>query len=300
LAAAQLHPRPSKEAATVTPGRGAAARAAERQQGPRGRYGILLLLLIVTYLLSAFTASSWIAVAQLMLFLATGLLALRSSELPRRRIHLIATLGIVGSAVSVGLAVARPNDAAVAAASIWTGLLLLATVIVIVRRILSFSTVTVQSIYGAISAYLILGLMFAAFYAAVALLHGGHFFADNRPGDSRLYQYFSFTTLTTLGYGDYTAAGSGGQAIAVMEAFTGQIFLATLVARLVAAFRGPVSPAAPGGSGYPPGSPPAEPGTAGPEPGRRPPASMRHGRQPRRPANPATRARWRRPPPGRP
>ena len=254
----------------------------------------------MTYLISAVTASSWIGVAQLVLFLATGLLALRSSELPRRRIRLIAALGIVGSGVSVGLAVTRPNDAAVAAASIWTGLLLLATVVVIVRRILSFSTVTVQSLYGAISAYLILGLMFAAFYAAAALLNGGHFFAGNRPGDSRLYQYFSFTTLTTLGYGDYTAAGSGGQAIAVMEAFTGQIFLATLVARLVAAFRGPVLPAAPADSGHPPDSPSSESGSAGPEPGCRRPGSMRPGRQPRRRPDPATRPRWRRPPPGHP
>jgi hypothetical protein len=45
-------------------------------------------------------------------------------------------------------------------------------------------------------------------------------------------------TLTTLGYGDFTAAASGGQAFAVIEAITGQIFLATLVARLVAGFRG--------------------------------------------------------------
>jgi ion channel len=121
--------------------------------------------------------------------------------------------------------------------SIWTGVLLLMTVVLIVRHVLSFDTVTMQSIYGAVSAYLILGLMFAAFFGAMYHLGGGHFFAHGQPASTKTFQYFSFTTLTTLGYGDYTAAGSGGRAVAVLEALTGQIFLATLVARLVAAFR---------------------------------------------------------------
>jgi len=222
---------------------------------------------------------------------------------------MIAAVGLTGSAVSIGLAVTRPSDAAVAAASIWTGVLLLATVVAIVRRVLSFATVTVQSIYAAISAYLILGLMFAAFYGADALLHGGHFFADGRAGDSKTYQYFSFTTLTTLGYGDFTAADNGGRAIAVMEALTGQIFLATLVARLVAAFRGPgTQQAAPADSGHPPDPPPSSrSGPAGPGPGgqplagqgrsRRPPASMRPGHQPRRSPDQAARGRRRGAPP---
>jgi hypothetical protein len=55
--------------------------------------------------------------------------------------------------------------------------------------------------------------------------------------NTQTFQYFSFTTLTTLGYGDFTAAGDGGRAVAVLEAIIGQMFLATLVARLVAGFR---------------------------------------------------------------
>ena len=100
-------------------------------------------------------------------------------------------------------------------------------------------TVTLQSIYGAVSAYLILGLMFAAFYSAMFHFGGDKFFAGGRPGTTQTFQYFSFTTLTTLGYGDFTAAQSSGQAVAVVEAITGQVFLATLVARLVASFRAP-------------------------------------------------------------
>ncbi|HEY1621529.1 MAG TPA: potassium channel family protein [Streptosporangiaceae bacterium] len=208
----------------------------------RGRYGVLLVLLVVTYLMSAFTSGDFVGVVQLGLFVLTAFLALRSSRVPRGRKLALAAVVLAGSGTAAGLAIARPSDQAVAAASIWTGVLLLVTVGTIVRRILLLSTVTMQAIYAVISAYLILGLMYAAFYAAVSLLHGGHFFADSQPGNSKTFQYFSFTTLTTLGYGDFTAAGNGGRAIAVLEALTGQVFLATLVARLVAAFRTPSRP----------------------------------------------------------
>jgi hypothetical protein len=226
-----------REAATDTETGDVSPRQPVSRREP-GRYGLLLLLLVATYLLSAFTSSYWVGAAQLLLFVVTGFLALRSSGLPRRRARLIAIGSLAGSAAAVGLSLTRPSDAAVAAASIWTGLLLLATVTIIVRRILSFDTVTIQSIFAAVSAYLIIGLMFAAFYAADYRLHHQHFFADHQhPSNTQTFQYFSFTTLTTLGYGDFTAAGNGGRAIAVLEALTGQVFLATLVARLVAAFR---------------------------------------------------------------
>jgi hypothetical protein len=218
--------------------------------------------------LSAFVTSTWINLAQLGLFIVTGLLALRSSSLPRRHVQVLCGVLLAGSAVAGALAVSRPSDGAVAAASIWTGFLLLVTVTVIVRRILSFATVTGQSIFGAVSAYLIIGFMFAAFYAAMGKLNGGQFFADGRPGNSETFQYFSFTTLTTLGYGDFTAAANDGRAIAVLEALTGQVFLATLVARLVSAFRGPRAPVpeAPGPTAAPEASPAAAP-LAAPGPG---------------------------------
>jgi hypothetical protein len=231
--------RSGEGVARVTRRRGWAARLRRHEPKTPGRYGLLLFLLIVTYLLSAFTSEYWVGGAQLALFGATGLLALRSSDLPRRRAWVIGSIGLVGSVAAVVLSITRPSDAAVGAASIWTGLLLLATVVVIVRRILSFDVVTIQSIFAAVSSYLLIGLMYAAFYAAIYRLHGNQFFAGHRPSNSQTFQYFSFTTLTTLGYGDFTAAGSGGRAIAMLEALSGQVFLATLVARLVAAFRAP-------------------------------------------------------------
>jgi ion channel len=224
------------------------ARRSRRASGPR--YGLLLLLLVATYLLSAFTSGSWVNGVQILAFVGTLLLALRSSLVPRSVARAGIAVLLSGSAVAVALALLSPSDAVLGAAQIWTGLVLLATVVVIVRRILADTSVTLQSIYAALAAYMIIGLMFAAWYAAMERLGTGPFFANNSPGNTQTFQYFSFTTLTTLGYGDFTAAGNAGRAVAVMEAMTGQVFLATLVARLVSAFR-PQRPDPPEG-GEPP------------------------------------------------
>src|SRR5215469_7910911 len=207
---------------------------------PPGRFGLLFLLLIVTYLMSALSKGRLVDGLQLVLFAAAALLALRNSSVSRAIVRLVLAVAIVGTAVMLGVSLSpATGGTGTGIANLWTGLVLLFAVVVIVHRVLSFSTVTVQSIYGALSAYLIIGLMFAAFYAAFYQLGGHVFFANGQPNTTQTFQYFSFTTLTTLGYGDFTALRNGARAVAVLEALTGQIFLATLVARLVAAYRGP-------------------------------------------------------------
>ena len=209
----------------------------EPAAAPVERYGLLLLLLIGTYLLSAFTTGQLVNAVQIVVFVGTLLLALRNLLVARWIARLMIGVVSIGSAVAFGLVIAQPSQAAVGAAQIWTGLILLTVVVVIIRRILASTSVTLQSIYGALSAYIVIGLMFAAFYGAMDRLGGVPFFANAQPDDTRTFQYFSFTTLTTLGYGDFTAASNAGRAVAVIEAMVGQIFLATLVARLVSAFR---------------------------------------------------------------
>ena len=206
-----------------------------------GRYGALLLLLIASYLLSAFLpAERWIGGLQVVLFTVVMILALRSSSVPRRGVRVLLFTAVAGVPVFFAISLSTATgDIGTGVANIWTGLVLLAAAVMIVRRVLTFGTVTLQSIFGAFSAYMIVGLMFASFFAAIYHFSGDVFFANNQPGNTQTFQYFSFTTLTTLGYGDFTAAKSSGQAVAVMEALTGQVFLATLVARLVAAFRTP-------------------------------------------------------------
>ncbi len=210
--------------------------------GPRPRRlertGVLLLILVFTYLLSAFTKGVLISTFQVLLFLAVVLISLRSGQLGPRAIRIATIVVLAGSVLAAVLELVDSKGPGAGVANVWTALILLLSAVLIVRRVLDRPDITLQSIYGAISAYLILGLMFAAVYAAMFHFGGDTFFANDRLGDTQTFQYFSFVTLTTLGYGDFTAAASGGQAFAVIEAITGQIFLATLVARLVAGFRG--------------------------------------------------------------
>jgi Ion channel len=231
--------------------------AGERVDQPP-RYGLLLIALIACYLLSAL-ASGWAGQAgQLVLIVAVTFLALRDTVFPHRQVARWATL--IGSVLAIVLVASSHGPVARGTASIWTALLLLATVVIIVDSVLKLDAVTVQSIYGALSAYILLGLMFAAFFGAIDGLGGHDFFVNSEPPNIRTYQYFSFATLTTLGYGDFTAGGSFGRAVAVLEALTGQIFLVTLVARLVSAYRGPSR------QDPPPGDTPATKETTGPEP----------------------------------
>jgi Ion channel len=213
-----------------------------------GRYGLLLAVLIGSYLLTAFNGKGWGTEVQVVLFAAVLLISLRTSLMPRPWPAVIATVTVIGSAVTFYTSVSGARTGK-ATEDFWKALLLLMAAIMVVRRVLARPTVTIQSIYGALSAYLITGLMFASVYAGMQHLGTLDFFADSQPANTQTFQYFSFTTLTTLGYGDFTAAQSGGRSIAVLEALTGQVFLATLVARLVSAYRtaepdepGPVPP----------------------------------------------------------
>jgi hypothetical protein len=220
------------------------------------RTGLLLITLIAVYLLSALSSGRLTQALQAALFLTVTLLALEGSVLPPRVKRLARWGAVSGSAVAIVLAQlgGAPGRGA---ADIWTGVLLLLTVVIIVDLVLRMDSVTVQSIYAALSAYLLIGLMFAAFYGAIDNLTITDFFANGQTADTQTYQYFSFTTLTTLGYGDFTAAESFGRAVAVIEALTGQVFLATLIARLVSAWRGPSRRGPPpdenGGPGTPAG-----------------------------------------------
>jgi hypothetical protein len=202
------------------------------------RFGLLLVVLVTTYLFSAFLPSNWSRVLQIAFFLVAALLALRTSYVSRRVARAVTAIVLAGSVVAIVLTEAVGGRAA-GVASAWAALILLLAVVLIVRRVLMARWVSLQSIYGAISAYMIIGLMFASGYAASSKFTGSPFFANGQPGNIETFQYFSFATLTTVGYGDFTAVAAGGRAVAVMEALIGQVFLTTLVARLVSAFGNP-------------------------------------------------------------
>lgn len=108
----------------------------------------------------------------------------------------------------------------------------------IMKYVFDSSPVTGDKICGAISAYLLMGIIWAVVYSMFFRLLPASFILPEEWVSRSLVgiwaYYFSFTTLTTLGYGDVTPQLPVVQSYAVMEAACGQVFLAVIIARLVA------------------------------------------------------------------
>jgi hypothetical protein len=105
---------------------------------------------------------------------------------------------------------------------------------VVLGQTLRDGPVTLHRIQGAVAAYLLLGVLWAHAYALTAMLRPGAFSGPVDPADGpRAFFYFSFVTLTTVGYGDVLPVHPAARSLANLEAVTGTLYLAILVARLV-------------------------------------------------------------------
>jgi Ion channel len=107
------------------------------------------------------------------------------------------------------------------------------TIAAIMTRLASHTRVTRHTVTGALSIYLLIGLLFAYVYGFVALVGDGRFFAQAGRHNPVSFLYFSYITLTTIGYGDLTARTDLGRMLAVIEAVLGQLYLVTIVAVVV-------------------------------------------------------------------
>jgi len=111
-------------------------------------------------------------------------------------------------------------------------------VIIILSHIIRVKNVTADVIFGAIVVYLLMALMWSFMYSVVEDLHPGSFVIPEGPiKDSRfLFTYFSFVTLSTLGYGDITPLTAAACSLSILESIIGQIYLVVVVAWLVGMF----------------------------------------------------------------
>jgi hypothetical protein len=165
------------------------------------------------------------------------MLALFAAEAPKRRLW--AASAVVFTVVAgVVIASAAGNGATVAGiAAIANALLIVlappAVVIGLWRSLRATGTVTVAVLAGVLCLYLLVGLFFAFTYVALQNLGGAPFFANGDAATSARSLYFSFVTMTTVGYGDFSARTNLGHTLAVTEALLGQIYLVTVVAAIV-------------------------------------------------------------------
>jgi hypothetical protein len=92
---------------------------------------------------------------------------------------------------------------------------------------------TVQAVAGGIAIYLLLGMAFASAIGFVQAVESGQYFVQTASASASERVYYSFTVLTTTGFGDFTAAHGAGRAIAVVEMLVGQIYLVTVISILI-------------------------------------------------------------------
>ncbi len=203
------------------------------------RYGIVLAVALsaVLFLIIA-PETSWSRAVGLLFAGGMLLVVIATSRGPVRLRERAGVALIVATVVLVtGVAfewVPAPVGTAVSAVLILTTLVQLVRGLIV---LLGRRGVTVQAVAGALAVYLLLGIVFSFAITTMAKIDGGAYFAQGTDGSESERVYFSFTSMTTTGFGDFTPAQRGGRAVAVLEMLIGQIYLVTIISLLVGNLR---------------------------------------------------------------
>jgi Ion channel len=209
----------------------------QRAQRASDAFGLVLLLVLATYVLASVVSNrGWPAVLLTAITGATSMIALTSSHAKPvfvRRALVLALLAILLAMIG---AISGGRQWLSAASFIEIGLLAVAMAAVL-RRVVTSDTVSSRTILGAISVYASLGILFTWAYGLIDRLEGGGFFGAAADVEGSDFLFFSYTTLTTTGYGDLVPAGEVGRMVSGLEMMLGQVFLVTLVAGLVSLWR---------------------------------------------------------------
>jgi voltage-gated potassium channel Kch len=200
-------------------------------------FGLVFALVLVTYVLTSLLGNNgWSSVLVMLGVSATSIVALTSSKVPPHWVHLAFYLSALGLTLAVIAAVSGDDDWLAVGALVQV-LLLAAAMTAVLVRVITSTEVNARTILGAISVYTVLGLLFAFLYEAIGRIENYPFFENHPVLHHSDYLFFSYTTLTTTGYGDLVPGGQPGRMLAGIEMLLGQIFLVTLVAGLVALWR---------------------------------------------------------------
>lgn len=200
---------------------------------------LVMVLLAMTFQLAS-PDDDWARVVAVALQGAVVLTALGAAGADQRIVH----PAVVVVLVSVGLAslaLLALGDVGPAVPRFVSLLLVMVAPVAIViglrRELLADQRVTLQTVYAGLSLYLLLGMAFGFLFGFVQDVSDSPFFAGGVDGNQNDFLYFSLATLTTTGYGDFTAGQELGRTFSVLEALFGQIYLVTVVALLVSNLR---------------------------------------------------------------
>jgi len=214
----------------------------------RDDYGPALLLIVATIGSRAIFGDHPIGIfIGVVLGGLTLVFVFNTSDAPKRLVRFAGTLAIIavvisGAALILGVTNARMETLARELSSLIGFILAVVAPVVIFRRIATRPTITFPMVLGALSVYLLFGLAYSYVFALIAALQGAPFFVQANADNPTTYIYFSYVTMTTVGYGDFTAATDVGRIIAVSEALLGQLYLVSVVALLIGNLGRPRTP----------------------------------------------------------
>jgi hypothetical protein len=201
------------------------------------RYGLVLLLILCSLVFQLAASDQdgarLVAIALQGATLVLALYASQARPLIARLATAVAALAVLGSAAALIGFGELGTTAGRIVAVLLVALAPLTIAMGVIRGVRTEGVVTLHTMFGVLCIYLLLGMLFAFAYGLVGDAQSEPFFTSGIDPDISDYLYFSFATMTTVGYGDLAAATDLGRSVAIAEALIGQIYLVTVVAVIV-------------------------------------------------------------------
>lgn len=204
-----------------------------------GHFLPLLIALVLLFLLYPIMVELDLAPLYRLGFIVFLIVAIRTSSHDRRAVIAAVALGVPTIIGQFGI-FAAPTRSVLLATGALAFLFLAFTTTIIFAAVLRPGRVTGDRLAGAICVYLMLGLTFAILFSVLEVARPGAFALPEAVshlrlghGEEYVFIYFSFSTLTTLGFGDIVPVSAFARTLTWMEAAAGQLYLAILIARLV-------------------------------------------------------------------
>jgi hypothetical protein len=202
------------------------------------RYGLVLIAVIIpiAFSLAVPATRPWSRFLAVLLF-AGAIIVILAVAHARRRVQIAALLLLVAVVVTAFLDLVTDSTPTLGLARAILAVMIALAPFTLARGVIAHlrqeRQVTLDAVFGAVAIYLLIGAFFACIDNAVGAIGSPPFFNQANNPSFETYLYFSYVTLATVGYGDYTPATSVARALAITEALSGQLYVVNAIAVLV-------------------------------------------------------------------